>query len=172
MSNSVTARASGLCLLGLALLCGSPALGAGSPVAPAAFDVAGLTPALTLHAEGAQLYQCEPDASAHTAWSFREPIATLIDDGKTVGRHFAGPTWELDDGGMVKGKLSASLPGADSHDIPLLKLTVSEHRGAGALTGVSLILRLNTHGGALKGACATAGELRAEPYSADYVFLR
>ena len=29
-----------------------------------------------------------------------------------------------------------------------------------------------TRGGVLKGACPTAGELRAEPYSADYVFLR
>jgi hypothetical protein len=145
---------------------------ASSVAAPAAFDVAGRVDVLTVHAEGAQLYQCEPDAGGRLVWTFREPIAALIRDGKTIGRHYAGPTWELDDGGVVKGKLSATAPGASPSDIPLLKLDVSEQRGAGAFAGASLILRLNTHGGALKGACVGAGEFHAEPYSADYVFLR
>ena len=46
------------------------------------------------------------------AWAFREPIATLFQDGKTVGRHYAGPTWELSDGSAVVGKVAASAPGA------------------------------------------------------------
>jgi hypothetical protein len=72
----------------------------------------------------------------------------------------------------VKGKQSAAAPGATAGDVALLKLNIVEHRGSGILEDAKLVLRLTTRGGVLKGACPTAGELRAEPYSADYVFLR
>ena len=39
-----------------------------------------------VHAEGAQVYECKADAAGKLAWQFREPVATLIVDGKTVGR--------------------------------------------------------------------------------------
>ena len=143
-----------------------------SQAAPASFDVANRPVILSVHAEGVQLYECRQEAGGGAVWTFREPIATLIGDGKTIGRHYVGPTWELDDGQAVKGKLAASAPGANAGDVPLLKLDVSEHRGVGALSAATLVLRLNTHGGGLKGACTVAGELRAEPYSADYLFLR
>ncbi len=39
--------------------------------------------------------------TASRSWTFREPIATLLDDGKTVGRHYAGPNWEDNDGSAV-----------------------------------------------------------------------
>jgi hypothetical protein len=71
----------------------------------------------------------------------------------------------------VKGRQSAAAPGATPRDVALLKLEVVEHRGGGILEDAKLVLRLETRGGVLKGACPTAGELRAEPYSADYVFL-
>jgi len=150
-----------------------PALAQSAPVAPAAFDVADHAVVLIAHGEGAQVYQCAPGADGRLAWSLREPIATLIGpDGKTIGRHYAGPSWALDDGDLIKGQLLASQPGAGAGDIPLLKLAVAEHRGGGALAEASLVLRLNTHGGVLKGDCPAQGALRAEPYSADYVFLR
>ncbi len=50
--------------------------------------------------------------------------------------------------------------------------TSSTRRGSGILTPATSIQRINTHGGALSGACAERGVLRAVPYSADYVFLR
>ncbi len=157
----------------LAVALAPPVLAAPAPMAaPASFDVADRTAVLSVHAEGIQLYECRQEPGGASAWTFREPIATLINNGKTVGRHYVGPTWELDDGGAVKGKLIASAPGAAVGDVPLLKLDVSEHRGAGALRDANLVLRLNTHGGGLKGPCAKAGELHAEPYTADYVFLR
>jgi hypothetical protein len=159
-------------LAALALFVGYASAQAAPLTAPPAFDVADHATILTLHAEGAQIYQCQRDAGGTLSWTFREPIATLIGDGKTIGRHYAGPNWELDDGGGVKGKLAASAPGAGPGDISLLKLTVAEHRGAGALAAANLVLRLNTRGGAFKGACAAPGEFHAEPYSADYVFLR
>ncbi|HEX4180763.1 MAG TPA: DUF3455 domain-containing protein [Caulobacteraceae bacterium] len=156
----------------LAGLAAGPALALPPLDAPAAFDVAGRAPILVVHAEGAQIYECKAGAEGRAVWTFREPIATLISGGKTVGRHYAGPTWALDDGGAVKGKLLASAPGATSRDIPLLKLAVAEHRGAGVLNDAALVVRLNTQGGDLKGGCDTAGALRAQPYSADYAFLR
>jgi hypothetical protein len=155
------------CLLLAALI--GPAVAADA--LPDAIAVSGESVVLSVHAEGAQVYECKAGASGGAAWTFREPIATLISDGKTIGRHYAGPTWELNDGGAIKGKLLASAPGAGPADIPLLKLAVAEHRGAGVLKGANLVLRLNTRGGALSGPCATAGELRALPYSADYEFL-
>ena len=48
----------------------------------------------TFHAVGAQIYECKPGNDGKLAWVFREPIATLLLDDKTVGRHYAGPTWE------------------------------------------------------------------------------
>jgi hypothetical protein len=158
--------------LSLGLSSAAPAVVFSAPVAaPAGFDVADRAAVLVAHAEGAQVYQCEPGAGGHAKWTFREPIATLISDGKTIGRHYAGPTWELDDGGVVKGKLLASAQGVRAGDIPLLKLAAAEHRGSGVLAAANLVLRLNTHGGDLNGDCAVAGELRAQPYAADYVFL-
>jgi hypothetical protein len=61
---------------------------------------------------------------------------------------------------------------ATPRDLALLKLGVAEHRGNGALKDAKLVLRLNTRGDVRKGECLKAGELRAEPYSADYAFLR
>ena len=51
-----------------------------------------------------------------TLGSFREPIATLLMDGKTVGRHYAGPSWELTDGSAVTGKVAGRAPGSTSKD--------------------------------------------------------
>ena len=44
----------------------------------------------TIHAVGAQVYQCEFDTTGNLIWQFREPIATLLVAGKTVGRRSAG----------------------------------------------------------------------------------
>src|SRR5579864_5336540 len=43
-----------------------------------------------VHAAGAQIYECKADSDARLVWRFREPIAALFRDGKTVGRHYAG----------------------------------------------------------------------------------
>jgi hypothetical protein len=151
----------------------APALAQAAPAdAPAAFGVADRATILTVHGVGAQVYACKPGPDGGNQWTFREPIAALFKDGRTVGRHYAGPTWALTDDATLKGKTAASAPGATPGDAPLIKLDVIERQGGGALRDATLILRLNTHGGVLKGACGHAGDLRAEPYSADYVFLK
>lgn len=155
-----------------ALLTGlSPAVYAAEPL-PAAVAVIGETTVLTLHAEGAQIYECKAGSDGKPAWAFREPIATLFENGKTVGRHYAGPNWEHADGSAVTGKAVGNAPGATANDIPLLRLEAVARRGSGALTDISTVQRINTVGGKLDGACEKVGAYRSVPYSADYVFLR
>ena len=148
--------------------------GAGGALAqmPAAIAAPEETPVVTFHAEGAQIYECKPGEDGKLAWAFREPIATLILDGKTVGRHYAGPTWEHVDGSAVTAKAAGNAPGATANDVPWLKLAVTGRRGSGTLAAVTTVQRINTKGGALRGPCAAAGALDSAPYSADYVFLR
>ncbi|WP_315737336.1 MULTISPECIES: DUF3455 domain-containing protein [unclassified Bradyrhizobium] len=140
---------------------------------PDALVAAGEKAVLTLHAEGAQVYDCKTDKDGKLAWTFREPIATLFADGKTVGRHYAGPSWEHQDGSIVGGRVQGTAIGATDNDIPWLKLAVISHRGAqGVLSDVTTVQRINTAGGKLEGTCDTAGQFRSVAYSADYVFLR
>jgi hypothetical protein len=139
---------------------------------PDAIATKGETVALTVHAEGAQVYDCKAGDGGKLAWQFREPVATLIQDGKTVGRHYAGPTWEHADGSRVAGKPVARANGATQKDIPWLKLEVVDTRGTGALAAVTTIQRINTQGGQIEGACEKAGATLAAPYAADYVFLK
>jgi len=139
---------------------------------PDAIAAPGETVVLTLHAEGAQIYECKAASDGKLAWAFREPIATLLLDGKTVGRHYAGPNWEHIDSSAVVGKAVGNASGATANDIPWLKLTVTSGRGTGILSGVTTVQRINTAGGKLEGDCDKAGTYRNAPYSADYVFLR
>ena len=139
---------------------------------PDAIAASGETVVLSVHAEGAQVYECKAGTDGKLAWAFREPIATLFSDGKTIGRHYAGPNWEHADGSAVVGKAIGNAPGATSSDIPWLKLEVASRRGSGVLTPVTTVQRINTHGGKLEGACEKAGEFRSAPYSAEYVFLK
>lgn len=137
------------------------------------FDLSGHTAIARLHAEGAQIYACSAKADGSgPVWTFREPIATLMEGGKTVGRHFAGPHWELDDGSLVKGSLLQGLPGATASDIPLLRLSILENRGKGRLAQANEVYRLETHSGALSGPCDKIGDMLSVPYSADYLFTR
>ena len=101
---------------------------------PEAIAAPGETAILTLHAEGAQVYECKTSADGALAWAFREPIATLLSDGKTVGRHYAGPTWEYTDGSAVVGQVLGTAPGQVAMDIPWLKLGVTS--GAAAVFSV------------------------------------
>jgi len=139
---------------------------------PDAIAASGEAVMLTVHAEGAQIYECKADSGGKLVWQFREPIAALIADGKTVGRHYAGPSWELVDGSAVTGKVAGRAPGATAKDIPLLKLEVTSQRGTGQLTGATTIQRINTKGGTADGACDASGALLSVPYSADYTFLK
>ena len=139
---------------------------------PAAIAAPDETKVAAFQAEGAQIYECKASSDGKLNWAFREPIATLLFDGKTVGRHYAGPTWEDIDGSAVTGKVIDSAPGATTNDIPWLKLDVISRRGRGTLANVTTVQRLDTHGGAAQGACDKVGTFHSVPYSATYIFLR
>ena len=56
---------------------------------PDEIRVPGEIPAIALHAEGAQIYECQLDATNRLVWRAREPTATLMDGGNSVGHHYA-----------------------------------------------------------------------------------
>lgn len=139
---------------------------------PEAIAVPSEIPVATVHAVGAQVYECQFNSTGKLVWQFREPIATLFIAGKTVGRHYAGPTWEMNDGSAVSAKAVARAPGASADDIPLLKLEATAWHGTGKLSNVTTIQRLNTKGGSIDTACDSSGAFLSVPYTADYVFYR
>ena len=122
-----------LTLTAVALTVAGPLAAAQQPgpvSAPAVFDVADRVAILIVHGVGAQIYECKMGETRATNWVLREPVAALILGGATIGHHYAGPTWELTDGEVVKGKQSAAAPGATPDDAALLKLDIIEHRGS------------------------------------------
>jgi len=140
---------------------------------PDAIEARGEILVATVAAVGSQVYECKPDPAAGTLiWQFREPIAALFISGQTVGRHYAGPHWELIDGSTVRGKVAGRAPAASDKDIPLLKIDVASRRGVGRLTDVTTIQRINTKGGVAEVPCHEAGPFLSVPYSADYTFFK
>jgi uncharacterized protein DUF3455 len=147
---------------------------------PQAITVPGEIPATLLHAEGAQIYQCAADPHNQLVWQPREPIATLMRNGNTVGRHYGGmhweqvdaatPRWEHNDGSSVKAKIVATVAGITADDLSRLKFRVVSQNGDGLFYGVSHVQRITTRGGVAQGACDKAGSLLSVPYSADYLF--
>jgi hypothetical protein len=139
---------------------------------PASTAVKAGVPVAQLRAAGAQIYVCAKNAAGALNWTFREPVASLLDEGKTVGRHFVGPTWEFVDGSRVVGEVVSKAPGATAKDIAWLKLSAKEPPKSGLVAGATSILRIDTKGGVFEGACDNEGELHSEPYTATYVFVK
>jgi hypothetical protein len=89
-----------------------------------------------------------------------------------VGKYYAGPTWEANDGSKVTGKQLAVAPGG-AGNIPLQLVKADPAMGTGAMQGVAYIQRLNTQGGVAPSTpCDTAakGQRQQVAYAADYVF--
>jgi hypothetical protein len=159
-------------VLGLMGSLASAAQAEGVENLPAAIAIKGSVPLAQLQAAGAQIYICAKNTAGALNWTFREPIATLLEDGKTVGRHFVGPTWEFADGSHVVGEVVSKAPGVTAKDIPWLKLSVKEPPQSGLAAGATSVLRIDTKGGVFEGACDSEGELHSEPYAATYMFVK
>ena len=134
-----------------------------------------------LHATGVQIYQCRASAKdpSRYAWVYQEPKADLSErSGKNIGRHYAGPTWEGDDGSKVVGEVVAHVdaPGIATpggKGIQWLLLRSKSNTGKGVFAKVQSIQRLNTIGGlAPPDPCdaSHADQRTRVPYSADYYF--
>jgi hypothetical protein len=127
-----------------------------------------------LHAKGDQVYVCKNNGSQF-AWTLKAPDAKLFDkSGKPFGKHFAGPSWEANDGSRVVGKAVANVPSPDANSVAWLLVTVVSHEGEGKLTKATTIQRVHTEGGKTPATGCDAAhadqEFRA-PYSADYRFF-
>ena len=120
-------------------------------------------------------YECREKTTmaGQYEWAFVGPVATLYAaDKKTVGKYYAGPTWEAADGSKITGKQVAVSPAAPGN-IPMQLVKTDPAMGAGAMSGVTYIQRLNTKGGvAPASACdaASKGQRQQVAYEADYVF--
>lgn len=135
---------------------------------------------LRARATGFQIYVCRPDADGKPAWTLKAPEAALFDEqGNVIGRHFGGPTWQLNDGSQITGKMVAKVDALDAEAIPWLLLTVTSNSGKGALSSVTSIQRVNTVGGlapeslppAAVECSPSTGEVEFKSsYSADYYF--
>lgn len=166
-------------LVGVVLAAGAALVyGAAAPVPPQLAVPAGRQLTLTARASGVQIYECRatPDAPTDFRWAFKAPDATLFDDGgKPIGKHYAGPTWEGNDGGKVVGSVVAQAASPDAGAVAWLLLAAREHSGGGAIGTARDVQRLDTAGGkAPAGGCsaATAGALARVPYTAVYKFYR
>jgi hypothetical protein len=131
---------------------------------------------LEARARGVQIYECtaKAEAPADFSWNFVAPEAQLLDRwGRDIGRHGAGPSWELRDGSRVVGELVARDPGPDPAAIPWLLLSARSTSGIGALTRTRSIQRVRTAGGVAPGTPCTAAlehTVTRVPYTATYYF--
>jgi len=128
---------------------------------------------LRAFAEGAQVYECRNDDTG-LRWAFIGPEAELTDDGgHTIGKHYAGPTWEAIDGSTVKAEVVTSVDATDPSAIPHLLLKAKENGGNGVFAKVRSIQRLHTNGGrAPREACLDhdVGRRVRMRYLATYYF--
>jgi len=149
----------------------------GEPDMPSSLAVpAGHVLLLQAQARGVQIYVCQAraDAPQICEWAFRAPEAELLNGrGERIGRHFAGPTWEANDGSQVAAvvRTTADSPMADG--IPWLLLQARANQGTGAFSTVTFVQRLDTRGGrAPADGCdqARKGEELRVDYTATYAF--
>jgi len=131
---------------------------------------------LTAFARGVQMYLCQPLAEDPDGfeWAYQAPEATLMDEAKrSIGSHYAGPTWEADDGSKVVAEVRASTDSPGRRAIPQLLLEAVSNEGEGVLSEITSIQRLHTVGGvAPRGGC-DASQVDTEvrvPYTARYYF--
>jgi hypothetical protein len=113
---------------------------------------------------GDQVYGC-----VNGSWVLKAPDARLLDqEGSVIGRHFAGPTWQLNDGSWVKGKAVAQQVAPDATGVPWLLLESID--GTGRLRAVRFIQRTETDGGRAPDGSCSQDAIRKVPYAATYSF--
>ena len=131
---------------------------------------------LETKATGVQIYECNAskDEPTRFEWIFKAPEADLFDGaGNKIGKHYAGPTWESNDGSKVVGEVKAKDNGPDPNAIPWLLMSAKSTSGTGVFRQVKSIQRLHTVGGkAPTEACSQsqAGKVSRVGYKATYNF--
>ena len=129
---------------------------------------------LDLRGEGVQIYACAASPQG-AGWRLQGPEASLLDaSGKTVGRHFAGPSWQARDGSTVVGEVLASGASPRPGAVPWLVLRAKFHAGQGAFAAIGSIVRIRTQGGLAPPIGCDAAHLGAQSrvgYQATYLLF-
>jgi Protein of unknown function (DUF3455) len=134
------------------------------------------TLAVAAQARGVQIYECGVNNAdpARFEWIFKAPEAELFDKaGNRIGKHYAGPTWESDDGSKVVGAAKARDDGPDANAIPWLLLSATSAEGNGIFGKTQSVQRVKTAGGkAPADECnqAQLGKVVRVNYRATYNF--
>lgn len=176
MKTQGIAAIGGALLVALLAGCDTPKVGTGPKVPDNLRIPAMQRLSLKTRATGVQIYDCKPgkDDPARFEWVFRAPEAKLFDAaGRRIGKHYAGPTWESNDGSQVVGEVKARDDAPDVDAIPWLLMSAKSTSGAGVLGQTVAIQRVQTVGGkAPVSGCseAQAGKEARVPYSAMYYF--
>ncbi|HEY7066026.1 MAG TPA: DUF3455 domain-containing protein [Chloroflexota bacterium] len=127
-------------------------------------------------ARGAQVYGCQAKADDPRAfeWALKGPDAVLMNSrGEQIGRHYAGPTWEGNDGSRVVAAARATADSPDAQAVPWLLLEARSNEGPGVFSAVTFVQRLNTSGGRAPATGCDQVSVGAEQrvdYTASYVF--
>jgi hypothetical protein len=158
--------------------CASGPFVAAPDVPPALRPPADQTVFVEAKASGVQIYECASNANQPSMfeWSFRAPEAALVDRaGTSLGKHYAGPTWESIDGSTVVGEVKSRDPGPDKLAIPWLLLTAKSTGGSGLFSQTRSIQRVQTTGGIAPAEACTSEKAKQTarvPYTATYYFYR
>jgi Protein of unknown function (DUF3455) len=127
-------------------------------------------------ATGVQVYECSQKSDASYEWAFKAPEASLASrSGQSLGKHYAGPTWESVDGSKVVGEVKAREPGPNTSAISWLLLAAKPTSSTGMFGATKSIQRVATVGGiAPAGGCTGTNlkEVARVPYTATYYFYR
>jgi hypothetical protein len=149
-----------------------PSAAATSAIAPPA----GAKLAMKIPAIGVQIYTCKNNDAGAAVWTFVAPEADLFDEaGTKIGKHYAGPHWELDDGSKLQGKVEKREDSKRKGAIAHLLLSTTSKGGAGKLEKMKFIQRVNTIGGVAPDAsncnAQSLGKEARVYYTADYLLL-
>jgi len=112
--------------------------------------------------------------AAQFTWTLKAPDASSsTKNGKPFGKHFAGPSWEANDGSRVTGKAVANAPSPDANSIPWLPRQHRHPRRHRRAFPRHNHPGLNTKGGKAPVSGCDASHVGQEvraPYTADYLF--
>jgi len=131
---------------------------------------AGARAVLEAKGVGFQVYTCT-GTQAGPKWVLTAPDAKLLDaSGASIGSHFAGPTWKLEDGSQVQGERMASKGAPEANSVAWLLLRAKAGTGTGKFANIAFIRRTETHGGAAAESACTTGDTSRVAYTATYTF--
>jgi Protein of unknown function (DUF3455) len=127
-------------------------------------------------AKGSQIYICRAKSNNSNSfeWTLKAPDALLFNEQEQrLGKHYAGPTWESNDGSKIMAQVYSKVNAPQTTAIPWLLLKVQSRQGNGVFSQVNWIQRLHTVGGKppVLGCNRTYNNRETKvSYEADYYF--